>query len=181
MARSIVLRFPAQCFDCGSSLPAGATARWFGKGRVSCCGTDNGYPTPKRSHPADDMAKGQPAPQPFQALPPSLRRLAESLEPVSLPPSQQSIGPADANRAITPKALPPAARTLDNGLAAPTRFAGDYSPASLPLFAEQHPDVVMHVLLASGTELGVMGKHAQHVVRCIVESCVDRVIGFKVL
>lgn len=38
MTRSIVLRFPATCFDCGRSLSAGTTARWFGKGRVSCCG-----------------------------------------------------------------------------------------------------------------------------------------------
>lgn len=38
MARSIVLRFDATCFDCGASLSAGTTARWFGKGRVSCCG-----------------------------------------------------------------------------------------------------------------------------------------------
>lgn len=38
MARSIVLRFDAQCVDCGRSLSAGTTARWFGRGRVSCCG-----------------------------------------------------------------------------------------------------------------------------------------------
>lgn len=40
MARSIVLRFDATCFDCGAHIPAGTTARWFGKGRVSCCGAD---------------------------------------------------------------------------------------------------------------------------------------------
>jgi hypothetical protein len=44
MARSIVLRFAAQCFDCGASLSAGSTARWFGKGRVSCCGNPTTKP-----------------------------------------------------------------------------------------------------------------------------------------
>lgn len=36
MARSIILRFETTCFDCGRSLSAGTTARWFGRGRVSC-------------------------------------------------------------------------------------------------------------------------------------------------
>jgi hypothetical protein len=44
MARSIVLRFPTVCHDCGRSLPAGTTARWFGKGRVSCCGNPTTKP-----------------------------------------------------------------------------------------------------------------------------------------
>lgn len=51
MARSIVLRFDAVCTDCGRSLSAGSSARWFGRGRVSCCGSAN----------PDDVARRRPS------------------------------------------------------------------------------------------------------------------------
>lgn len=34
MARTITLRFPATCADCGAALEVGATARWYGRGKV---------------------------------------------------------------------------------------------------------------------------------------------------
>lgn len=32
--KMIILKFDANCFDCGAFLPAGTKARWYGKGRV---------------------------------------------------------------------------------------------------------------------------------------------------
>ena len=34
MARTITLKFPGTCRDCGSALAIGALARWYGRGRV---------------------------------------------------------------------------------------------------------------------------------------------------
>jgi len=34
MARTITLKFPGTCRDCGSALGIGALARWYGRGRV---------------------------------------------------------------------------------------------------------------------------------------------------
>ena len=34
MARTITLKFPGTCRDCGSGLAVGALARWYGRGRV---------------------------------------------------------------------------------------------------------------------------------------------------
>lgn len=75
MARSIVLRFAAQCFDCGASLSAGSTARWFGKGRVSCCGTDA----------AAARAAGNSVPHPSNLAPGS------TFGPVKIPPVAQPL------------------------------------------------------------------------------------------
>lgn len=34
MKKVITLKYPAKCADCGSELPAGTKAKWYGKGRV---------------------------------------------------------------------------------------------------------------------------------------------------
>jgi len=34
MARTITLKFPGTCADCGTKLAAGELARWYGRGRV---------------------------------------------------------------------------------------------------------------------------------------------------
>ena len=34
MSRVITLKYAGRCSDCGSSLPVGARARWYGRGRV---------------------------------------------------------------------------------------------------------------------------------------------------
>jgi len=34
MARTITLKFPGTCRDCGSGLAVGALARWYGRGRI---------------------------------------------------------------------------------------------------------------------------------------------------
>ena len=34
MARTITLKFPGTCRDCGSELARGTLARWYGRGRV---------------------------------------------------------------------------------------------------------------------------------------------------
>lgn len=79
MSRSIVLRFDATCFDCGRPLSAGSTAKWFGKGRVSCCGaaTPVAQPvTPVTAPPAQ-----------HQTIPPYLpsRELASLSTDVGIP------------------------------------------------------------------------------------------------
>jgi len=40
--RVIKLKFAGRCQECGLALPAGTTANWSGKGRVSCVGTHTG-------------------------------------------------------------------------------------------------------------------------------------------
>jgi hypothetical protein len=34
MSKTITLKFEATCADCGATLPVGATARWYGRGRI---------------------------------------------------------------------------------------------------------------------------------------------------
>jgi hypothetical protein len=34
MARTITLKFPGKCADCGAALEVGASAVWYGRGRV---------------------------------------------------------------------------------------------------------------------------------------------------
>ncbi len=34
MAKTITLRYPARCADCGAHLPKGSRARWYGRGRI---------------------------------------------------------------------------------------------------------------------------------------------------
>lgn len=44
MAKVIVLKYPAQCNDCGAELAVGTEAKWYGKGRIYglTCHTKNG-------------------------------------------------------------------------------------------------------------------------------------------
>ena len=58
MARLISLRYGATCVDCGKDLAPGTKARWFGRGRVSCCGgehTATSTVSGSRVQPADDQ------------------------------------------------------------------------------------------------------------------------------
>ena len=34
MAKIITLKYAGRCTDCGASLPVGARAKWYGRGRV---------------------------------------------------------------------------------------------------------------------------------------------------
>jgi len=34
MSKTITLKYEAVCADCGAKLPVGATARWYGRGRI---------------------------------------------------------------------------------------------------------------------------------------------------
>lgn len=89
MARSIVLRFEATCFDCGRSLPAGSTARWFGKGRVSCCGARadaaTGAPPVAFPRTPSPVAQPLPAPLPLAGESDIDRALLLGLNPSQLP------------------------------------------------------------------------------------------------
>lgn len=52
MAKKIRLRYDAVCVDCGEALAAGTEARWFGRGRVSCCGKPaTSTRSPSRANP----------------------------------------------------------------------------------------------------------------------------------
>ena len=44
--RTITLKYPGTCRDCGTSLPAGTRARWYGRGVVYCNGTHGGTDEP---------------------------------------------------------------------------------------------------------------------------------------
>lgn len=75
MTRSIVLRFPASCCDCGLPLSVGSSATWLGKGKVSCCSgaaaeSDHGSASVRYYKP---KAAAQPAKAPadnaFEAKP----------------------------------------------------------------------------------------------------------------
>lgn len=153
MARMIVLRFDATCFDCGSPIPAGATARWFGRGRVSCCGTDKGRPTPLRTHPADDAARA-----PSSALPP--------LEPSSTPPQHVDVPPY-----IPSAELQQLANATGITIAA---LASGLGASDVAILAARAPRQRLLVRLQSGARFIVPAEHCAHVVRCIEESLVDR-------
>ena len=67
MAKTITTRYPACCADCGADIPVGSTVRWFGRGRVSCCGKSS--PTPTRptaqsDWPTDSERKRSTRPSP---------------------------------------------------------------------------------------------------------------------
>tara|TARA_Y100000310_G_scaffold8008_1_gene8664 strand:- start:526 stop:831 length:306 start_codon:yes stop_codon:yes gene_type:complete len=46
MARIITLHYPAVCTDCGSDLPIGTTARYYGRGRIYGIGCHDVPTTP---------------------------------------------------------------------------------------------------------------------------------------
>ena len=160
MARSIVLRFAAVCYDCGRSLSAGTTARWFGKGRVSCCGGQ------RPSNPGDYSPAAMPIDPPRpQAVP------AAS----SATPSQQvTNAPAGPN---TEESLPPGLRfgtdSLDAELAQAVRCG--LNPTQLNRLAQVAPGQRLCVRLSSGARFVVTAQHAPHLLACITESCRDRI------
>lgn len=165
MSRSIVLRFDAVCFDCGAALPAGSTARWFGRGRVSCCGAG----APGAGAAPAPVSTPAPAPRAPRALPP--RGVPVPLSSL-LPPSASDRARSfvdDTQAAITraqAAALPPElARALQCGMQA-------NHVAELARIA---PSTRLCVRLDSGARFVVTAEHAAHVLACIVESCRDRI------
>lgn len=151
MSRSIVLRFDATCIDCGRSLSAGSTAKWFGKGRVSCCGT--GAPAPSSSSSSSSLAPSPsvfdraPAPAPHVPLSPWLD--AGSLKPLDELARDTGI-PIDA-------------------------FASGLNSSHVEVLARVRPNQRLLVRLSSGARFIVPAEHARHVVRCVEESLIDRV------
>jgi hypothetical protein len=182
MARSIVLRFDATCFDCGSSLSAGTTARWFGKGRVSCCGdqyrnraaTSTFVPdAPRNDRPElNPRFKRVPAPP---AVPPAPQVCSNTLSFAS---------PLDAARdretgsAARMQPNVPLSRveslSADTGIPLENLSAG-LTAAHVAQLATSHPNQRLLARLQSGARLIVPALHAAHVLRCIEESCIDRV------
>lgn len=197
MARSIVLRFDATCFDCGRSLSAGTTARWFGRGRVSCCGgkppvvpSNQADASVPRAHgPLDDCATFDGLP-PLKAKPPGgsaeLYRAALEAE-ASLPPGLRTTPPVPLSSLIPPGAP---ARYVDAATGKPVA-----SPASEPapdselgkalsvgLSSQQagqlgiaFPMVRLVVRLHSGARFIVRAEHVVHLCACISESMRDRI------
>jgi hypothetical protein len=150
MARSIVLRFDAQCFDCGASLPAGSTARWFGKGRVSCCGSANGA-----------------APLPRSAfVPGSIGHAAAS---------SSAPAPAHAHAPLPPWLPSPELAELSARTGVPVEsLSSGMRPEHVAQLASSAPRQRLLVRLNSGARLIVPAEHCAHVIRCIEESLVDR-------
>lgn len=157
MARPIVLRFPAQCFDCGAQLAAGSVARWFGRGRVSCCGApmpSSSAPSSSPTTPPTRLAPTPPAPS-SPTTPPA--------------PSPASSFASDADAVVRAAGDSPRVRELI-GKAAAGLTASEL--AELSSSGSAHKLVVR---LKSGARLAVHAYDAHHVVRCIEESCLDRV------
>jgi hypothetical protein len=156
MARSIVLRFDAQCFDCGAPLAAGSTARWFGKGRVSCCGSANGAAAPS-STPAPARV-----PMPPRMAPSAL----SSARPVAQQPAHAPLPPwlpsAELSELSARTGVP--VESLSSGM----------RPEHVAILASTAPRQRLLVRLSSGARLIVPAEHCAHVVRCIEESMIDR-------
>lgn len=158
MARSIVLRFEATCFDCGRSLPAGSTARWFGKGRVSCCGNPQTRPgdyspAAMPSDPARPVHLGKAGSRFDFDLADDTQRALNNTRSVPAP----HFGSLDSDAEL--------ARAVLTGL----------SPAQLARLATVAPLQRLCVRLQSGARLVVAARDAQHVVACIEESLRDKV------
>ena len=161
MARSIVLRFAAQCFDCGSSLPAGTTARWFGRGLVSCCPLD--ADGKRRAQTATDSGARPLPPLPSSASPQVRKFVADAS--------------AELDRAArAPQPLPVAQANADGLSAALQRaLVEGLSPAQVAELATLTPILLLLVRLRSGARLIVPARDAVHVCACIAESCRDHV------
>lgn len=58
MARTIRLEYPAKCKDCGTELPAGSEARYYGRGNVYGvkCHPDRRAPKAERQRPEQGHA-----------------------------------------------------------------------------------------------------------------------------
>jgi hypothetical protein len=157
MARSIVLRFDATCFDCGSLLSAGTTARWLGKGRVSCCPPD-----------ADNARRAATAAtRPY--LPPfdAPRNDRPELNPRS------SAAPGARMQPNVPLSRVESL-SVDTGVPV-ENLASGLSPEHVAILAAKTPNQRLLVRLQTGARLIVPALHAEHVLRCITESCIDRV------
>lgn len=197
MTRSIVLRYDATCHDCGNSLSAGTTARWFGRGRVSCCGGDDAAPRkPLAARPTMGDAAAAPAANRVE-----IQRAVDAAENdveqkhvqdrARLDPLAAANHFADARgycngfakqellRSHYVKAflaacedLPPAPvpdAEIEEGL------QQGLSPELLTRVAASQPTTRLLVRLQSGARLIVPAEHAAHVIRCIEESCIDKV------
>lgn len=163
MARSIVLRFPAVCADCGRSLSAGTTARWFGRGRVSCCGSPQTKP-------------GDFSPAAVQTDPPRQNGIVDfgrSARPVTSQTPPVSPERAKLNEMIAK--LPPLEQcALDTGIPIEALASG-LSQAHVQALAASHPNMRLLVRLSSGARFIVPTLHAMHVLACISESCRDKI------
>ena len=194
MARTIVLRFDATCFDCGSPIPAGSAARWFGKGRVSCCGA--GAPNPIAGRASIDDAKRRgpfPAPRadanvpPLQVAPPGDsaaifraaldRARADAAAGVPVPLSSLVPQGAPAQHVDVPPYVPSAElQQLANATGITiAALASGLGASDVAILAERAPRQRLLVRLQSGARFIVPAEHCAHVVRCIEESCIDRV------
>ena len=162
MSRSIILRFDATCFDCGASLSAGQTARWFGRGRVSCCGSDKGYPTGDRTHPQDDAAA---APfRPSTAGRAGFHSCAGLRNQLPGKPCAICGNMEHAPAPGVPLGPTPSPEALASGLS---------KPQVLDLAASS-PSMLLLVRLTSGARLLVPARDAVHVIGCIEESLQDK-------
>jgi hypothetical protein len=161
--RSIVLRFASTCYDCGADLKAGTTARWFGKGRVSCCGGSDRAPAAKPAAP--------PAPIPA----PVLAKPAPAPAPVPKIAATATAAPASSP---WPAGLLQLAR--ETGVPVDSLAAG-LTPADVATLAVARPMLRLLVRLSSGARVIVPAQYAQHVISCISESLMDRVRDVAVL
>lgn len=185
MARSIVLRFDAQCFDCGASLPAGSTARWFGRGRVSCCGTSSGAaPSSAPAAPAPRALPPRGVPVPLSSmLPPSASdRVRSFVDDTTreLDKARASSPPAPAAAQPQHAPIPPylpspelAQLAADTGVPLEALASG-LSPAHVAILATKTPNQRLLVRLSSGARFIAPAVHCAHVIRCVEESLVDR-------
>jgi hypothetical protein len=191
MARSIVLRFDATCFDCGAPLSAGTTARWFGRGRVSCCGADNRQPEPRAPRADAIEADGATADATVASLlaaaPLALPGLVDNIvdeRPFShckrilaILASRHNGSPAHVDFALrlTGEHVPTTAAAPQPAADALRELQTGLSPTSLAMLASREPSRRLCVRLQSGARFLVTAVHAAHVIRCVEESCVDRV------
>lgn len=164
MTRLIVLRFDATCFDCGRSLSAGTTARWFGRGRVSCCG---GQP-PTTLPPVPTVPVSSTQPNTFRM--PNPNRATNTLAFNGAPITPAVPSPAPTTRPTNRVAQ----LALDTGIPIDSLSAG-MLPAQVDVLASKAPNTRLLVRLSSGARFIVPALHAQHVLRCVAESCVDRI------
>lgn len=181
MARMIVLRFAATCVDCGASLSAGSSARWFGRGRVSCCG---GQGSPQAS-PTPPLGSNGPADPLGHLVPPlgSRAPIAPSI-PVAQPvPPVDGVPFGTAPHRAIPGYLPSgqlAQLARDTGIDV-AALASGLSPEQVGILAAKTPNQRLIVRLSSGARCIVPALHAVHVARCIGESCIDRVRDIALL
>ena len=209
MTRSIVLRYDATCHDCGSQLEAGTTARWFGRGRVSCCGGSQPGSTPSNRERSSPVAPAAPVASAAQletartaarldAADPEIREQAR-LDALSTAQRradahgwcngfarQELLRATYVNAFLKHLAsMPIEAAAIDNQQAAAAVASHDkaladalqqgLTPELLARVAASQPTLRLLVRLQSGARFIVPAEHAQHVVRCVEESCIDRV------